>query len=123
MRLQQRQQPQHSPARVRHGYRLPRIEVRKWPRRRLDIASTTPGLLFLDEPSTGLDPQNRASLQEHIRALRAEHETTIALTTHYLDEADSMAERVIVIDHGRIIADDSPQRLKDSGVRAMRRSD
>ncbi|MEU8814691.1 ATP-binding cassette domain-containing protein [Actinoplanes sp. NPDC048796] len=50
-------------------------------RRRLDIASTPPGLLFLDEPSTGLDPQNRANLQEHIRALRAEHETTIVLTT------------------------------------------
>ncbi|SNY30470.1 ABC transporter ATP-binding protein [Paractinoplanes atraurantiacus] len=88
-------------------------------RRRLDIAMGlihSPGLLFLDEPSTGLDPQNRANLQEHILALRARHETTIVLTTHYLDEADSMAERVIVIDHGRIIADDTPQRLKDTHV-------
>jgi ABC-2 type transport system ATP-binding protein len=84
-------------------------------RRRLDIAMGlihAPDLLFLDEPSTGLDPQNRANLQEHIRRLRAEHGTTIVLTTHYLDEADSMAERVIVIDHGQKIADDSPERLK-----------
>ncbi len=84
-------------------------------RRRLDIAMGlihAPALLFLDEPSTGLDPHNRANLQEHILALRARHDTTIVLTTHYLDEADSMAERVIVIDHGRIIADDTPERLK-----------
>jgi ABC-2 type transport system ATP-binding protein len=84
-------------------------------RRRLDIAMGlvhAPQLLFLDEPSTGLDPQSRANLQEHIRALRARHGTTVVLTTHYLDEADSMAERVIVIDHGRVIADDTPARLK-----------
>ena len=84
-------------------------------RRRLDIAMGlihAPGLLFLDEPSTGLDPQNRANLQEHILALRDRRETTVVLTTHYLDEADSMAERVIVIDHGRIIADDTPSGLK-----------
>jgi ABC-2 type transport system ATP-binding protein len=88
-------------------------------RRRLDIAMGlihAPDLLFLDEPSTGLDPQNRANLQEHILRLRAEHGTTIVLTTHYLDEADSMAERVIVVDHGRIIADDSPERLKAEHV-------
>jgi ABC-2 type transport system ATP-binding protein len=84
-------------------------------RRRLDIAMGlihAPGLLFLDEPSTGLDPQNRANLQEHILGLRARYGTTVVLTTHYLDEADSMAERVIVIDHGRVIADDTPARLK-----------
>ena len=88
-------------------------------RRRLDIAMGlihSPALLFLDEPSTGLDPQNRANLQEHILRLRAEHGTTIVLTTHYLDEADSMAERVIVVDHGRIIADDTPARLKAEHV-------
>ncbi|GGN37273.1 ABC-2 type transport system ATP-binding protein [Actinoplanes campanulatus] len=88
-------------------------------RRRLDIAMGlihAPELLFLDEPSTGLDPQNRANLQEHILRLRAEHGTTIVLTTHYLDEADSMAERVIVIDHGRIIADDTPRQLKAKHV-------
>ena len=84
-------------------------------KRRLDIALGlihAPGLLFLDEPSTGMDPQNRANLWEHILRVRAEHGTTIVLTTHYLDEADAMAERVVVIDHGRIIADDSPSTLK-----------
>jgi len=71
-----------------------------------------PELLFLDEPSTGLDPQNRANLQEHIVALRERHATTIVLTTHYLDEADALAERIVVVDHGRIVADDTPARLK-----------
>ncbi|MEV4312108.1 ATP-binding cassette domain-containing protein [Actinocrispum sp. NPDC049592] len=84
-------------------------------RRRLDIAMGlihAPSLLFLDEPSTGLDPQNRANLREHIVRLRAQHGTTVVLTTHYLDEADQLAERVLVIDHGRLIADDTPARLK-----------
>ncbi|WP_116026724.1 ATP-binding cassette domain-containing protein [Thermomonospora umbrina] len=84
-------------------------------RRRLDIAMGlihAPDLLFLDEPSTGLDPQNRAALAGHITALRERHATTVVLTTHYLDEADQLAERVIVIDHGRVIADDTPERLK-----------
>ena len=84
--------------------------------RRLDIALGMvhrPELLFLDEPSTGLDPQNRANLADLIERLRAEHGTTIVLTTHYLDEADNLADRVIVIDHGDVIADDTPQRLKD----------
>lgn len=74
-------------------------------RRRLDIAMglvNRPGLLFLDEPSTGMDPHNRANLWEHILRLRRETGTTLVLTTHYLEEADSMAERVVVIDHGRI---------------------
>jgi ABC-2 type transport system ATP-binding protein len=71
-----------------------------------------PELLFLDEPSTGLDPQNRANLQEHVVALRARFGTTVVLTTHYLDEADSLAERVVVIDHGAVVADDTPDRLK-----------
>ena len=84
-------------------------------RRRMDVAlglMHEPRLLFLDEPSTGMDPQNRANLWEHIMRLRAERGTTIVLTTHYMDEADSMSERVIVIDHGRIIADDTAARLK-----------
>ena len=84
-------------------------------KRRLDIAlglMHTPPLLFLDEPSTGLDPQNRANLHEHIRELRSRHDTTIVFTTHYLDEADQLAERVVVNDHGTIIADDTPERLK-----------
>ncbi|MEO3863674.1 ATP-binding cassette domain-containing protein [Acrocarpospora sp. B8E8] len=84
-------------------------------RRRLDIALGLvhrPGLLFLDEPSTGLDPQSRANIWEHILRLRADHGTTLFLTTHYLEEADSMAERVIIIDHGRIIADGTAAQLK-----------
>ena len=84
-------------------------------RRRLDVALGMvhrPRLLFLDEPSTGLDPQNRANLQSQIERLRADHGTTIVLTTHYLDEADAMADRVVVIDHGIVIADDTPERLK-----------
>ena len=71
-----------------------------------------PRVLFLDEPSTGLDPQNRANLQELIRRLHAESGSTVVLTTHYLEEADALAGRVIVVDHGRVIADDSAARLK-----------
>jgi ABC-2 type transport system ATP-binding protein len=84
-------------------------------RRRLDIALGlvhSPEVLFLDEPSTGLDPQNRANLQNQVERLHAETGNTIVLTTHYLEEADALAERVIVIDHGRVIADDSAYRLK-----------
>jgi ABC-2 type transport system ATP-binding protein len=85
-------------------------------RRRLDVAlglMNSPKLLFLDEPSTGMDPQNRANLWAHIRQLRAELGTTIVLTTHYLEEADAEAERVVVIDHGEIIADDTAAHLKN----------
>jgi ABC-2 type transport system ATP-binding protein len=84
-------------------------------RRRLDIALGlvhAPPLLFLDEPSTGLDPQNRANLWRHVTEVREQFGTTLFLTTHYLEEADTMAERVMVIDHGRVIADDTPARLK-----------
>ncbi len=84
-------------------------------RRRLDIAMGlihSPGLLFLDEPSTGLDPQNRANLQQHVVDLRRKHGATVVLTTHYLEEADSLAERIVVIDHGQVVADDSPAALK-----------
>jgi ABC-2 type transport system ATP-binding protein len=84
-------------------------------RRRLDVAIGlvhAPELLFLDEPSTGLDPQNRANLWSHIARMRAELHMTIVLTTHYLDEADTMAERVVIVDHGEVIADDTPTALK-----------
>ncbi|WP_284748532.1 ATP-binding cassette domain-containing protein [Amycolatopsis sp. RTGN1] len=84
-------------------------------RRRLDIALGlihSPGLVFLDEPSTGLDPQSRANLWEHIRRLRAEQGVTVFLTTHYLDEADSLSDRLIVIDDGRIVAEGTPDALK-----------
>jgi ABC-2 type transport system ATP-binding protein len=84
-------------------------------KRRLDIAlglMHAPPLLFLDEPSTGLDPQSRANLWEHILDLRTQHGTTVFLTTHYLEEADRYAERVMVMDKGRIIADDDAASLK-----------
>jgi ABC-2 type transport system ATP-binding protein len=84
-------------------------------RRRLDIAMGLvhlPRVLFLDEPSTGLDPQNRAHLQEQVRRLHEETGSTIVLTTHYLEEADALAGRVVVVDHGRVIADDTAAGLK-----------
>jgi len=84
-------------------------------RRRLDVAlglMNHPPLLFLDEPTTGLDPHARANLWEHIMSMRERYGMTMVLTTHYLDEADDMAERVIVIDHGEIVADASPAELK-----------
>lgn len=84
-------------------------------RRRLDVAlglMNRPPLLFLDEPTTGLDPQSRANLWHHITAMREHYGMTLVLTTHYLDEADSVAERVVIIDHGRIVADATPEVLK-----------
>jgi ABC-2 type transport system ATP-binding protein len=84
-------------------------------RRRFDVAlglMHTPPLVFLDEPTTGLDPQSRANLWEHIRRLRDDTGVTILLTTHYLDEADALADRILVMDDGRIVADDTPDALK-----------
>lgn len=84
-------------------------------RRRLDVAMglmNHPALLFLDEPTTGLDPHARANLWEHILKLREQNGMTMLLTTHYLDEADSMAERIVLIDHGEVIADATPASLK-----------
>jgi ABC-2 type transport system ATP-binding protein len=84
-------------------------------RRRLDIAMGLvhdPRLVFLDEPTTGLDPQARANLWDHIAALRTERGATVFLTTHYLDEADALCDRILVIDHGRIVASDTPDALK-----------
>jgi ABC-2 type transport system ATP-binding protein len=84
-------------------------------RRRLDIAMGLvhdPKLVFLDEPTTGLDPQARANLWEHISALRSDRGATIFLTTHYLDEADALCDRILVIDHGVLVAADTPDALK-----------
>jgi ABC-2 type transport system ATP-binding protein len=83
-------------------------------RRRLDVALGIvhqPDVLFLDEPSTGLDPQNRANLWQHIGALR-DRGSTVFLTTHYLEEADALCDRLMIIDHGRIVARGTPQELK-----------
>ncbi|GAB3566279.1 ATP-binding cassette domain-containing protein [Amycolatopsis endophytica] len=84
-------------------------------RRRMDIALSLvhdPKLIFFDEPTTGLDPQSRANLWDHIRRLRAERGVTLFLTTHYLDEADSLCDRVLVIDNGEIVAEGTPDSLK-----------
>ncbi|WP_069169227.1 ATP-binding cassette domain-containing protein [Streptomyces griseus] len=83
-------------------------------RRRLDVAAALvaePPLLFLDEPTSGLDPQSRNALWELIRELVSDG-TTVLLTTQYLEEADRLAERVVVVDQGRLIADDTPAALK-----------
>lgn len=84
-------------------------------RRRLDIAMALvhkPELLFLDEPTAGLDPHSRANIWEHVLRLHKELGTTIVFTTHYLEEADLWARRVLVVDHGRVIADGTPEELK-----------
>jgi ABC-2 type transport system ATP-binding protein len=83
-------------------------------RRRLDVALGIvhePEVLFLDEPSSGLDPQNRANLWDHVRSLR-DQGTTVFLTTHYLEEADALCDRLVIIDHGRVVAEGGPRELK-----------
>ncbi|MFE3685263.1 ABC transporter ATP-binding protein [Streptomyces sp. NPDC059095] len=84
-------------------------------RRRLDIAMGLmhrPEVLFLDEPTTGLDPGSRADLWDLVRRIRADHGTTVFLTTHYLDEADALADRLVIVDRGVIVADGTPAGLK-----------
>ena len=84
-------------------------------RRRLEIALGLvhrPPLVFLDEPTTGLDPQSRSNLWEHIASLRSDLGTTVFLTTHYLEEADVLCDRVFIIDHGVIAAEGTPDQLK-----------
>jgi ABC-2 type transport system ATP-binding protein len=91
-------------------------------RRRIDIAAslvTIPQILFLDEPTTGLDPRGRNQVWELVRRIAAEG-TTVLLTTQYLDEADRLAERLAVIDHGRVIAEGTSRELKTSvGANAL----
>ena len=85
-------------------------------RRRLDIAASivvTPDLIFLDEPTTGLDPRSRNQVWDIVRTLAASG-TTVLLTTQYLDEADQLADRIAVIDNGRVIAEGTPGELKAS---------
>ncbi|MDR1000860.1 MAG: ATP-binding cassette domain-containing protein [Clostridiales bacterium] len=83
-------------------------------KRRLEIALGIlhePEILFMDEPTTGLDPQNRANLWAHIKALK-ERGMTVFLTTHYLDEADELADRLAIIDYGQIVTEGAPKELK-----------
>ncbi|MDD4873452.1 MAG: ATP-binding cassette domain-containing protein [Dehalococcoidales bacterium] len=85
-------------------------------KRRLELARGllhSPKVLFLDEPTQGLDPQNRRHIWDHIHNMRRKHNLTIFLTTHYMDEAEN-CDRITIIDHGRIIAMDTPDKLKDS---------
>jgi ABC-2 type transport system ATP-binding protein len=84
-------------------------------RRRLEVAlglMNRPHVLFLDEPTTGLDPQNRANLWDQLRQLRVDG-TTVFLTTHYLDEADQLSDQLAIVDHGQVIAAGSPLELKE----------
>ncbi|MCA6095843.1 ATP-binding cassette domain-containing protein [Streptomyces sp. SCA3-4] len=84
-------------------------------RRRLDIAMALPHrpeILFLDEPTTGLDPGSRADLWDLVRRIRSEWGTTVFLTTHYLDEADALADRLVVVDEGAVAAEGTPAELK-----------
>jgi ABC-2 type transport system ATP-binding protein len=107
---------------------LEQVELTKWAneqvkklsggmRRRVEIARGLvhhPRVLFLDEPTTGLDPVSRAAVWEMVRKLKEQHELTVLLTTHYMDEADNWCDRIAIVDHGHLMALDSPIRLKAS---------
>jgi ABC-2 type transport system ATP-binding protein len=84
-------------------------------KRRLEIARGflhTPKILFLDEPTLGLDPQSRNQLWTHVKNLNAKEKTTVFLTTHYMDEADRVAHRIAIMDHGAIVAIGTSAELK-----------
>jgi len=86
-------------------------------RRRLEIARGlvhSPKILFLDEPTTGLDPVSRTHVWDMIRDLRDKARLTLLLTTHYMDEADKLCDRIAIVDHGKLVALDTPTALKDS---------
>ena len=91
-------------------------------RRRIDLAASlvgSPEVLFLDEPTTGLDPRSREELWSVVRELRREG-TTVLLTTQYLEEADQLADRITVVDHGVVVAEGTPQELKrDTGTQTL----
>jgi ABC-2 type transport system ATP-binding protein len=107
---------------------LEQVELTKWAneqvkklsggmRRRVEIARGLvhqPRVLFLDEPTTGLDPVSRAAVWEMVRKIKARQELTVLLTTHYMDEADNWCDRIAIVDHGHLMALDSPIRLKAS---------
>jgi ABC-2 type transport system ATP-binding protein len=86
-------------------------------KRRLEIARGLihhPKVLFLDEPTLGLDPQTRRNIWDHIKEMNKSEKVTVVITTHYMEEADSLCDRVAIMDHGRIIALDTPEKLKHS---------
>jgi len=86
-------------------------------RRRLEIARGlvhAPRIFFLDEPTTGLDPVSRVAVWEMLSRLRRERDLTIIMTTHYMDEADKLCDRIAIVDHGKLVALDSPLKLKAS---------
>src|SRR5262249_21465052 len=86
-------------------------------RRRVEIARGLvhePRIFFLDEPTTGLDPVSRTAVWEMLRRIKETHDLTVLLTTHYMDEADKLCDRIAIVDHGRLVALDSPIRLKAS---------
>src|SRR6185312_9261503 len=84
-------------------------------RRRLEIARGLvhePKIFFLDEPTTGLDPVSRVGVWDMLTRLKTERDLTILLTTHYMDEADKLCDRIAIVDHGKLVALDSPLKLK-----------
>ena len=86
-------------------------------RRRLEIARGLihyPKVLFLDEPTLGLDPQTRDHVWKYVRELKETHDITVVLTTHYMDEADRLSDRIAIMDYGKIIALDAPAKLKET---------
>jgi ABC-2 type transport system ATP-binding protein len=92
-------------------------------KRRLEIARGflhTPKILFLDEPTLGLDPQSRNQLWTHVKQVNQTEKVTVFLTTHYMDEADRVADRIGVIDHGKMVAQGTPKEIKEScGVESL----
>jgi ABC-2 type transport system ATP-binding protein len=110
------------------GELLEAVELTKWRdkpvknlsggmRRRVEIARGLihePCIFFLDEPTTGLDPVSRVSVWEMLRQLKQTRDLTVLLTTHYMDEADKLCDRIAIVDHGKLVALDSPMKLKAS---------
>jgi ABC-2 type transport system ATP-binding protein len=86
-------------------------------RRRLEIARGlvhSPSIFFLDEPTTGLDPVSRVAVWEMLTAIKNERQLTVMITTHYMDEADRLCDRIAIVDHGKLVALDTPMALKRS---------
>ena len=86
-------------------------------RRRLEIARGlvhSPRIFFLDEPTTGLDPVSRVAVWEMLTNIKSKRKLTVLITTHYMDEADRLCNRIAIVDHGKLVALDTPEALKAS---------